>query len=89
MTIRTRGWKQFAVALACALIVQPGPASAQGPTLTYVGWSHDEAASKPALTDAFDGFRKANPGSRLDVIGFPWAQMQQNLVLRMRSNQPL
>ena len=89
MTIRIRGWKQLAAALACALIVPPGPASAQGTTLTYVGWSQDEAASKPTLTAMFDSFQKANPGVKLDVIGYPWAQMQQNLVLRLRSNQPL
>jgi multiple sugar transport system substrate-binding protein len=71
-----------------AALLAPRLARAQGQTLTYVGWSHDEAASKPVLTEAFDGFRSANPGTRLDVIGFPWAQMQQNLVLRMRGNQP-
>ncbi|WP_237213022.1 ABC transporter substrate-binding protein [Falsiroseomonas oryziterrae] len=57
--------------------------------VTFVGWSHDEAASRPVLTEAFERFRAANPGMRLDTIGFPWAQMQQNLVLRIRSNQPM
>ena len=71
-----------------AALLAPRLARAQAQALTYVGWSHDEAASKPVLTQAFDGFRAANPAIRLDVIGFPWAQMQQNLVLRMRSNQP-
>ena len=71
-----------------AALFAPRLARAQAQSLTYVGWSHDEAASKPVLTQAFDGFRAANPAIRLDVIGFPWAQMQQNLVLRMRSNQP-
>lgn len=37
----------------------------------------------------FEGFQKANPGVKLDVIGYPWAQMQQNLVLRLCLNQPL
>jgi multiple sugar transport system substrate-binding protein len=71
-----------------AALAASGTARAQGGALTYVGWSHDEAASRPVLTQAFDGFRTANPGIRLDVVGFPWAQMQQNLVLRQRSNQP-
>ncbi len=70
-----------------ALLAAPA-ARAQAPGLTYVGWSHDEAASRPVLTEAFDRFRTANPALRLDVVGFPWAQMQQNLVLRQRSNQP-
>lgn len=66
-----------------------GGARAQSaPPLTYVGWSHDEAASRPVLTEAFETFRAANPALRLETIGFPWAQMQQNLVLRVRSNQP-
>lgn len=72
-----------------AALLAPRLARAQGQTLTYVGWSHDEAASKPVLTEAFDRFRAANAGIRLETIGFPWAQMQQNLVLRMRSNQPM
>ena len=73
---------------AAALAATAG-ARAQGTgSVTYVGWSHDEAASRPVLTEAFDRFRAANPATRLDVVGFPWGQMQQNLVLRQRSNQP-
>ena len=65
------------------------PAAAQARSVTFIGWSQDEAASRPVLTEMFESFRSANPGVRLDLIGFPWAQMQQNLILRMRSNQPL
>lgn len=83
-TIGRRALLGGAAALAAA-----GAARAQAAgSLTYVGWSHDEAASRPVLTEAFERFRAANPGIRLDVVGFPWAQMQQNLVLRQRSNQP-
>jgi multiple sugar transport system substrate-binding protein len=64
-------------------------AHAQSRALTYVGWSHDEAASKPTLTAMFDAFRKAQPDVKLDVVGFPWAQMQQNILLRLRSGQAL
>jgi multiple sugar transport system substrate-binding protein len=71
-----------------AALTASAAAQAQGGALTYVGWSHDEAASRPVLTEAFERFRAANPGLRVDVVGFPWAQMQQNLVLRQRSNQP-
>lgn len=56
-------------------------------SVTYVGWSHDEAASKPVITGMLDAYQKANPGVKLEVIGFPWAQMQQNLILRYRSKQ--
>jgi multiple sugar transport system substrate-binding protein len=62
---------------------------AQAKTLTYVGWSQDEAASKPTLTAMFDAYRAGNADTKLEVIGFPWGQMQQNVLLRMRSGQPL
>lgn len=57
--------------------------------VTFVGWSQDEAFSKPVLTGLFDRYRAAHPGTSLETIGFPWAQMQQNLILRMRSGQAL
>jgi multiple sugar transport system substrate-binding protein len=85
----TPGWQRFAALLVCAAMTHAGNAFAQGSTLSYVGWSQDEAASKPTLTAMFDSFQKASPGVKLDVIGYPWAQMQQNLVLRLRSNQPM
>ncbi|HZF77843.1 MAG TPA: extracellular solute-binding protein [Acetobacteraceae bacterium] len=73
-----------------AALLAAGSARAQAPgTVTFIGWSHDEAASRPVLTEAFERFRTANPGLRLETIGFPWAQMQQNLVLRVRSSQPM
>ena len=54
-----------------------------------MGWSQDQAASKPVLTGMFEAYRKAQADVKLDVVGFPWGQMQQNILLRMRSNQPL
>ena len=80
--------KCLALALALAVLA-PCPAMAQATQITYVGWSQDEAASKPTLASVFDAFQKANPNVKLEVIGYPWAQMQQNLVLRIRSNQPM
>jgi multiple sugar transport system substrate-binding protein len=79
----------FTHSLAAAAAAASAPGWAQQRTLTYVGWSHDEAASKPTLTAMFDGFRKAQADVRLEVVGFPWGQMQQNILLRMRSGQPL
>lgn len=76
-------------ALATASVMGVGDVLAQQRTLTYVGWSQDEAASKPTLNAIFDTFRKANPDLKVDVVGFPWAQMQQNILLRLRSGQPL
>jgi multiple sugar transport system substrate-binding protein len=66
-----------------------GAAQAQSKNLTYVGWSQDEAASKPTLTSFFDSYRKEQADVKLDVVGFPFGQMQQNVLLRLRSNQAL
>lgn len=79
----------FNQSLAAASVMGPGAVMAQQRSVTYVGWSHDEAASKPTLNAMFDNFRKANADVKVDVVGFPWAQMQQNILLRMRSGQPL
>jgi multiple sugar transport system substrate-binding protein len=81
--------RQFTGSVSAAVLVGARPALAQAKALTYVGWSQDEAASKPTLSTMFDGYRKANSDVKLDVIGFPWAQMQQNILLRLRSGQAL
>ena len=81
--------RQFTYTAAAASMLGSAPLFAQGKTLTYVGWSQDEAASKPVLTGLLDGYRKTNSDVKLDVIGFPWGQMQQNVLLRMRAGQPL
>lgn len=81
--------RQFSRTLAAAPLFGAGRLLAQTRNLTYVGWSQDEAASKPTLSALFDAFRKANTDTKLDVIGFPWGQMQQNVLLRLRAGQPL
>ena len=82
--------RQFAAAAAATgTLLATGRAGAQARTLTYVGWSQDEAASKPTLNGMFEAYRKAQADVKLDVVGFPWGQMQQNILLRMRSGQPL
>lgn len=81
--------RQFTQTAAAASLMGSQSLWAQSKTLTYVGWSQDEAASKPTLNAMFDDYRKANGDTKLEVIGFPWAQMQQNILLRMRSGQPL
>ena len=79
----------FTASAVASSVVGAFPALAQSKALTYVGWSQDEAASKPTLSAMFDGYRKANADVKLDVVGFPWGQMQQNILLRLRSGQPL
>ncbi len=81
--------RQFTQSLAAAAAIGSRSAWAQSPSLTYVGWSQDEAASKATLATMFDAFRASNPDVKLETVGFPWAQMQQNILLRLRSGQPL
>lgn len=81
--------RQFTQALGATSFLGAASVLAQTKNLTYVGWSQDEAASKPTLTAMFDSYRKAQSDVKLEVIGFPWAQMQQNVLLRMRSGQAL
>lgn len=72
-----------------ALASRAGNAWAQSKNLSFVGWSQDEASSKAVLAELFQGFRQAHADVKLETIGFPWAQMQQNVLLRMRSGQAL
>ncbi len=81
--------RQFTASAIASTAMGSVPVWAQAKSLSYVGWSQDEAASKSILTGMLEGYRKTNADVKLDVIGFPWAQMQQNILLRMRSNQPL
>ena len=81
--------RHFSQSLAAASLLGTSALQAQARSLSFVGWSHDEAASKPTLTAMFEGYRKANADVKLDVIGFPWGQMQQNILLRLRSSQSL
>src|ERR1700744_4657559 len=63
-------------------------AKAQSREITYVGWSQEEAASRPTLAALFDGYRQSS-GVTLDTVGYPWGQMQQDGLLRLRSRQPM
>jgi multiple sugar transport system substrate-binding protein len=81
--------RQFTASAAASSLFGVGALRAQTKTMTYVGWSQDEAASKPVLASMFEAYRKTNTDVKLDIVGFPWAQMQQNILLRMRSGQPL
>jgi multiple sugar transport system substrate-binding protein len=81
--------RQFNQSFAATAALGSGSLWAQAKSLTYVGWSQDEAASKPTLGAMFDSYRASNADTKLEVIGFPWGQMQQNVLLRLRSGQAL
>lgn len=79
-----------AIAASCALAPSlQRAAMAATSDFTYVGWSQDEAANKATLGQIFAQFKQADPDASLNVVGFPYGQIQQNLFLRLRSHQPL
>lgn len=80
--------RHFIGAVAVASGLTAAGAKAQSRGITYVGWSQEEAASKPTLAALFNGYRQS-AGVSLDTVGYPWAQMQQNVLLRLRSGQPM
>ncbi len=57
--------------------------------ITYIGWSHEEAAGKPVFGPMFEAYRQANTDAKLETIGYPWGQIPQNVLLRLRSGQSL
>ena len=50
----------------------------------FVSWAYSEAAGKAFVEDQATGLGDVS----VEMIGFPWNQMVQNLVLRHRSGQP-
>lgn len=73
---------------ASAILALPSLARAQsGESLTYLGWSHTEAGSKPFLEGVFADFKTANPTIRFETVGVPFGQMETTVYLRKRSNQ--
>ncbi len=52
--------RHFGSAIAATGFLGLSSVRAKAKSLTYVGWSQDEAASKPTLTAMFDSYRKAN-----------------------------
>ena len=81
--------RKFISAVAASSVFAPALLKAATNGFTYVGWSQDEAASKATLGKIFEQFQQGYPGAAVKVVGFPYAQMQQNLFLRLRAHQPV
>jgi multiple sugar transport system substrate-binding protein len=81
--------RKFISALAASSVFAPALLKAATNGFTYVGWSQDEAANKAALGMIFEQFQQSDPDAAVQVVGFPYAQMQQNLFLRLRAHQPV
>lgn len=87
--ISRRAFTSGTTALAAGLATRSSGANAQAATsnMTYVGWSHTEAGSKPFLDGLFDGFKSKNSAVKFETIGVPFAQVETTLQLRKRSGQ--
>lgn len=80
--------RRHALVAAGAALAAPSLARAQAAeSLTYLGWSHTEAGSKPFLDGVFGEFKAANPSVRFETVGVPFGQMETTVFLRKRSNQ--
>lgn len=90
--LNRRSFMRGASAVAASGLVgmpKPGYATGKIKQVSFLGWSQDEPASKPTLDMAFDQFMKEHPDVKLDLIGSPWAQMQEAIQSRLRSGQSL
>ena len=80
--------RRHTLVAAGAALAAPSLARAQAAeSLTYLGWSHTEAGSKPFLDGVFGEFKAANPSVRFETVGVPFGQMETTVFLRKRSNQ--
>lgn len=80
---RPRGFRLKHAAVALAAAVAISFAGAQ--TITFGGWSGEEEAARPVIMEMIDTFNAANPGVTVEWLGYPWAQVQQNFLLLLRS----
>lgn len=61
--------------------------AARAEDVVYMGWSQTEVGLRPTLEKLLSDFQARNPGDKLQVIGLPFAQIEQNLILRRRNDQ--
>lgn len=80
--------RTFLAGSAAAMLagVRPATAQPQG-RIEFLGWSGEEAPSRPSIDLMMQTFEAANPGSKIEWVGFQWADVQRNLLLRLQSNQ--
>ncbi len=80
---RTRGFRLKHAAVAFVAAVALSSAGAQ--TVTFGGWSGEEEAARPVIMEMIATFNAANPDATVEWLGYPWAQVQQNFLLLLRS----
>ena len=73
------------IVLAAGLLGSAGVCRADD--VVFIGWSQTEVGLRPTLEKLFSDYQTRNAGDKLQVIGFPFGQMEQNLILRRRNDQ--
>lgn len=81
LTLRGAFCRMAAITLVAA------STSAWSADAVYMGWSQTEVGLRPTMDKLFGSIRSANPDKKLEVVGFPFGQMEQNLILRRRNNE--
>ena len=81
---RTRGFRLRHAAVVLWAAAAVTFASAQT-TITFGGWSGEEEAARPVVMEMISSFNAANPDVTVEWLGYPWAQVQQNFLLLLRS----
>ena len=54
--------------------------------VVFSGWSGEEPEARPIIMEMIERFNEQDASRNVTWVGWPWAQLQQNLVLRVRSN---
>lgn len=76
-----------ALLAAAPAIAIASQARAQASRIEFLGWSNEEAPSKPSIEHMMRSFEQANAGTQVNWVGFQWGDVQRNLLLRVRGNQ--
>lgn len=58
-------------------------------TMTWAGWSGEEASTKPAIQEMMNTWNAKNPDAKVEWVGWPWAKTFEQLVIRTQGGEKL
>jgi multiple sugar transport system substrate-binding protein len=58
-------------------------------TMTWAGWSGEEASTKPAIQEMISTWNAKNPDTQVEWAGWPWAKTFEQLVIRTQGGEKL
>ena len=80
--------KLFAVMLTMMLVLSL-VCSAMAADLVWAGWSGEEASTKPSIEEMIRSYNEGDSGNTVTWVGWPWAEMAQQLVIRLQGGEAL